>query len=108
MFTPNDPLLVAVVGFQDASTLIYALTHVLWTKTDTFFKRIIVISADSAELVAQNYNNYVAYFAPIAFLEAMSRDQMPWSGLEVLQFARHAITGESLPVTTPPQEDESA
>lgn len=95
-------LLAAVIGFPDASTLVYALMHTVWIKSDTFFKRIIVISSQSAEQVAQDFNDFVRYFAPLGYNEATSRDQMPWSGLNAMEFVRHAISGVSPPPPSPP------
>lgn len=63
---------VAAVGFNDASTLLYAIVHCSFA--GRAFNDLRVVSCEGKQRVIQDFDRFLRYYAPKELLAAMSRD----------------------------------
>lgn len=78
----NIPRSSAIVGWPDASSVLYAAIHSFFPSGDSVdvFRHIVVVSNQAAQAVAQEFDDFVRNYAPKGLLVAMSKDQQPFGG----------------------------
>lgn len=76
------PRSAAIVGWPDPSSVLYAAIHSFFPSGDSVevYRRIVVVSEQAAQAVAQEFDDFVRNYAPKELLVAMSKDQQPFGG----------------------------